>query len=225
MKEMKIVCIILSMVMIFFMPAASAGVTNFNVTPADNKTGAVSSYTIQVNTTGFTSLNITIPSGFKANYPSSGMQIGKVDLWGTSGYFGNVTFTANATYPLTRMDVNASIVGVSANNTQNITYTEGGIISITSPLSGNEKVNLTLPTASAAGKLNITVLTTITNVTVTVNQFVKNPMAPGDYVFYAEGVPRSVHIVAPVPEFNIFGLIALAALLSILAFVRLKRKD
>ncbi len=228
--------IIVSAVLLAFMPLATAVVTNFVVTPANNLAGATSDYTIQVNTTNFTALNISIPKGFKAETPSAGDLIARADLWWNTPspgtHYGYVNFTANATAPLTKVDVVADIGGGTATlYDMNVNYTEGGTTSIKSPFgtTHQERANLTLPTDTAGGYLNITGLPdNITNVTVSISKYVKNPSA-GDYEFVADGEPGTVHIAppppVPVPEFNIFGLLALVAILIAVLAVTTLRKE
>ncbi|MEA1998357.1 MAG: hypothetical protein U9N61_03395, partial [Euryarchaeota archaeon] len=64
--------IIVGLMMFAFMPAASATVTSFAVTPSTGIAGAVDSYNALVTTDGVTSINITIPAGFIGVVPMSG---------------------------------------------------------------------------------------------------------------------------------------------------------
>ena len=66
---------------------------------------------------------------------------------------------------------------------------DGGKTNITSPGCASW-VNLTLPTASSNGSLNITSSVEVTNVSVDVGQFVKNPLA-GVHTFVADGATGS----------------------------------
>jgi len=228
--------IIVSAAMMAFVPLATAAVTNFVITPANNLAGATSAYTIQVNTTGFTSLDIIIPARFKAVTPPGGALIARADLWWNTPspgtHYGYVTFTANATDPSNKVDVFADIGGGTATlRGMAVNYAEGATTSIKSPFGTNpERASLTLPTAAAIGSLSLHDLPdTITNVTVSIGEYVKNPTT-GDYTFVADGVSETVHIRAPappvpVPEFNIFGLLALVAILAVaIAFATLRRK-
>ena len=186
-----------------------------------------------MNTTGFTSLNITIPKGFRAETPPGGALITRADLWwdtpSPGTLYGYVTFTANVTDPSNKVDVFANIGGTTAIlRDMPVNYAEGATTSIKSPFGANpERANLTLPTATANGNLSLHNLPdTITNVTVSIGEYVKNPATAGDYVFVADGVSETVHIAAPVPvpEFNIFGLLALVGILSVvIAFATLRR--
>lgn len=234
----KLVCgvmigIVVSAVMMTFMPLAAAQVTKFEITPANNIAGATSAYTIQVNTTGFKSLNITLSEGFKVKTPSAGDLIARVDLWwdtppGT--HYGYVTFRANVTDPSGKMDVYADIGGATATlQGMEVNYAEGATTSIKSPFGTHlERAKLTLPTAVEKGCLNITGLPgPITNVTVSIGEFVKNPAIAGDYVFIADGVPETVHITAdpvPVPVVSTIGLLALIGILSIVLATSVKRR-
>lgn len=236
----KLVCgvmigIVVSAVMMTFMPLAAAQVTKFEITPANNIAGATSAYTIQVNTTGFKSLNITLSEGFKVKTPSAGDLIARVDLWwdtppGT--HYGYVTFRANVTDPSGKMDVFADIGGATATlQGMEVNYAEGATTSIKSPFGTHpERAKLKLPTAVEKGCLNITGLPDeITNVTVSTGEFVKNPAIAGDYVFTADEVPETVHITAnpnpnPVPAVNAIGLLALVVILSIVLATSVKRR-
>lgn len=223
--------IVVSAVMMTLLPLAAAQVTKFEITPANNIAGATSAYTIQVNTTGFKSLNITIPEGFGAKIPSGGDLIARVDLWWdtpTPGtHYGYVTIRANASDPSGKMEVYADIGGGTASLTEDVNYAEGATTSILSPFGAHpERAKLKLPTASEKGCLNITGLPDeITNVTVSIGKFVRNPAIAGDYVFIADGVPETVHIRAiPVPVVSTFGLLALIGILSIVLATLVKRK-
>ena len=170
--------------------AAQPIVTSLTITPNTGITGRISAYNVTVNTTGFTSLNITIPAGFHAKTPSGGDLIARADLWWNESdpHYGYVTFTANVSEPTNKMDVSADIGGASANLTEDVNYTEGAATSIKSPFgSQEERASLTLPTASAKGYLNISGLPdTITNVTVSIGNFVQNPESAGNYTFTAK---------------------------------------
>jgi len=77
-----------------------------------------------------------------------------------------------------------------------VNYAEGETTSIKSPFGTHpERASLKLPTASLKGWLNLTGLPdNITNVTVSIGEFVENPSA-GDYVFVAEGVGDTQEMV------------------------------
>ena len=186
-------------------------VTSLTITPEAGITSQVSAYNITVNTTGFTSLNITIPAGFRAKTPSGEDSIARADLWWNDSdypHYGYVTFTANTSEPSNKMDVYADIGGLTATFLgMAVNYTEGATTSIKSPFgSHEERANLTLPTASQAGYLNLSGLPdTLTNVTVSIGDFVQNPDSAGSYTFTAKaegeltGKSAVVTIEAPSP--------------------------
>ena len=182
-------------------------VSSLMITPNSGTTGQVSAYNVTVNTTGFTSLNITIPAGFRAaKTPSGGELIARAELWWNESepHYGYVTFTANTS---NKMDVYADIGGGQATLTEDVNYSAGATTSIKSPFgSQEERANLTLPTSSAKGYLNISGLPdTITNVTVSIGDFVQNPDSAGFYTFTAKaegeavGKSATVTIEAPSP--------------------------
>ena len=194
-----IAAVIISSMMTLFMPLAAASVTSFTITPDTGWAGAVDAYSVVVNTTGFTSLPITIPVGFGVVTPITGGEgLLRVDLWASSGYYGYVTITANNESPSTKVDIYTNIGGDIAVTTQDIDYSPGGITRITSPFGGGSEVTLIMPTDTAEGSLNmsLSVSNELTNVTIDINKFVQNPAIPGDYVFTADGVPETVPIVA-----------------------------
>lgn len=202
-KQTTIMIVLLAIAMIT-VPIASAGVTEFSVTPTTTTCDTNSSYTIQLNTTGFDSLNITIPAGYAAVVPDAGNLLAEVDLWNeTIGYYGYVNFTANATNSSTEIDVYADVSG-SATFTQDIDYSEGASTVINSPLGSKpEMMNLTLPTASADGSLKLYGLPDeLTNITLTIGPFVKNPAA-GIYNFTAEGVKNATVTITATPTVSI----------------------
>lgn len=151
MKKTTTMIVLLAIAMIT-VPIASAGVTEFGVTPTTTTCDTNSSYTVQVNTTGFKSLNITIPAGYTAVVPGAGNLVAEVDLWHeTFGYYGYVTFTANVSDPSNKIDVYVDVSG-SATNTQNISYSEGASTVINAPVGSQpEMMNLTLPSAAVDG--------------------------------------------------------------------------
>ena len=182
------IMIALLAVMMITVPSASADVTAFSVTADTTVAGATSNYAVQLNTTGLTSLSVTIPAGYEAVEPTSGGQlVARVDLWGSDpGDTASVTFTANSTNPSTKMDVslNVSDDPTTYTLTQTISYSEGASMVIKSPKGGQkEMMNLTLPTATANGGLKLYDLTgDIQNMTV-VLYLVKNPTTAGTYTF------------------------------------------
>jgi len=234
-RSLVIVGIVVSAVMMVLIPLAAAGVTSFTITPDTGTAGAVASYRAVVNTTGVTSLNITIPAGFGAKAPTtSGVEIASAYIWDTQGRNWTLVFTAGdpPTTKIINVDgYNETGVWSGATVTFNIDYNPGGGVDISSPWLGGSYANLTLPTAAISGSLNVSIPLNITNATIDVQQYVKNPTTPDDYIFEADGKYATVHITAPpappvpVPEFNIFGLLALVAILAVaLAFATLRRK-
>ena len=189
---------------------AIPSVTSLTITPNTGITSKVQAYNIIVNTTGFTSLNVTIPAGFRAKTPSGSGQIARADLWWANEedpHYGYVTFTANAT---DKMDVYAHIGGLGMTYPgMPVNYTAGGTTSVKSPFGSHaERANLTLPTESASGCLKISGLPDrITNVTVSIGDFVQNPDSTATYTFTAKsdgeavGKSATVTIEAPSPCF------------------------
>jgi hypothetical protein len=171
-------------------PIASAGVDDFNVTADTNWTGATSNYTVQINTTGFNSLNITIPAGLEAVVPTSARLITRVDLYnGTDS--ANVTFTANSTALSTKVDicVRLSDDDTVYNHTKTVDYSTGTHTNISL---GDYTMNLTLPAAGANGSLSLSMEPTveIANMTVAIYS-VKNPTTAGAHTFVANGTNTS----------------------------------
>jgi hypothetical protein len=204
--------VMVGFMVIAFMPAASAGVTSFAVTPSTGLAGAVDSYNVLVTTTGVNTLNISIPAGFIAVPPANGgVEIARVDFWNTStrDYYGYGTVTANNANPAGKVDVYCKMqVGgeeVIFTRTENVKYAPGGFTTLVveypeiTPI-GTATVNLTLPTEDDNGSINITIdcfsLDLLEDVHIAVRQFVRNPMIAGDYVFTAEGVTDTVIITA-----------------------------
>jgi len=88
--------------------------------------------------------------------------------------------------------------GGTASLTENVSYAEGATTCILSPFSNQERANLTLPTATNQGCFLIFGLPdNITNVTVTVGEFVINPTTPGYHSVTVDGESTSVYIKAP----------------------------
>jgi hypothetical protein len=124
-------------------PIASAAIETFTVTPTDYVAGNTSNYTVQLNTSGFNSLNITIPAGLEAVVPTSARLITRVDLYnGTDS--ANVTFTANSTALSTKVDicVRLSDDDTVYNHTKTVDYSTGTHTNISL---GDYTMNLTLP--------------------------------------------------------------------------------
>ena len=194
-------------IMTAFMPAADAGrVTALTITPDTGYINTVSSYNMTMNTTGFSLLNITIPARFAAEAPKyneSGKQIAKIDFWNSSiGWLANTTITANTTKPQNQVDIEAFVntsfkiygpiekLGVPVNythgNTTTVNYSVPTVVSV--------NATLTLPTTDKNGSLNIsfyigprvaTIISKPNNVSISINQSVKNPSKEGNYSFVA----------------------------------------
>jgi hypothetical protein len=193
--------VILGFMVIAFMPAASATVTSFTVTPSTGIASAVDSYDIFVITDGVTSINITIPAGFIAVAPTiGGVQVAKVDFWNSSTkvYYGFATITANETDLTPTVDVFCKFGDDEITKTQDVDYTAGETTTIKSGFpSDNSSAIIQLPKADANGSINITINCTafqLDVVAITIGEFVRNPLAVGDYVFYADGQPATVKI-------------------------------
>jgi len=165
-------------------------VTNFTITPETGIANAISAYTATVNTTGFSTLNITIPKGFGVANDTMGPNdiIAEIDVYNATGAHGTITIRANVTYPQSKVDVRAEGDGDRLTGTVNVNYTAGGTTSLSHTHKGYYAcVNLTLPTGSTDGSLNITVPAelNITNGSIAIRQFVRNPADAGDYNFVA----------------------------------------
>lgn len=224
--------IVVSVVMTTLMPlvAAPVIVTNFIITPDTGTAGAKSEYTAVVNTTGVTSLNITIPAGFRAVAPTcGGVQIAEIDVYNATGTHGYIKITANAADPQNRIDVTAGTEGIELTATGiAVNYASGATTTIARTAFGySAAVTLRLPTDSSDGSLNISVPAEldITNGSISIRRFVQNPAVAGDYVFTADGVSETVHIRAiPVPVVNTIGLLALVGILSVVLATLVRRK-
>jgi hypothetical protein len=195
--------IIMGLMMFAFMPAASAAVTSFTVTPSTGLAGAVDSYNALVTTDGVTSINITIPAGFIGVVPmSGGVELVRITFWNsTKAYYGYATFTANDTNPTTEIDAYFELGGVTAHTTQDVNYNPGATNTFVSNVGGDESsVKTKLPTEDDNGSIEITINCTafyLDDVMFAIKQFVRNPTTEGDYVFSADGVKETVSITAP----------------------------
>ena len=194
--------IIMGLMMFAFMPAASATVTSFTVTPSTGIAGAVDSYNALVTTDGVTSINITIPAGFIGVAPTTGgVELVRIDFWNSStkAYYGYATFTANDTNPTTKIDAYCELGGATARTTQDVDYTPGAINTFETGFGGDTSSVITkLPTETVKGSINVTINCTafyLDDVMFAIKQFVRNPGA-GNYDFFAEGVKETVSITA-----------------------------
>ena len=199
--------IIMGLMMFAFMPAASATVTSFTVTPVKGLAGAIDSYNALVTTDGVTTINVTIPAGFIAVVPmSGGVEIARVDFWNSStkAYYGYATITANDTDPTTMVDVYCKFqVGgdeLVMSTTRTMNYGMGDTTTFKSGFtSDTSEVKIKLPTETKKGSINITIDCTafkLDDVSIDIGQFVRNPTTAGDYTFNADGVDEIVHLIA-----------------------------
>ena len=208
-KKIAVMAAVITGFMMFaFMPAASATVTSFTVEPGTGIAAAVDSYNVLVTTDGVTTTNITIPAGFIAVKPmTGGVQIARVEFWNTSkgDYYGYATITSNSDY-LDKVDVYSEMqVGGDefeyGPTSQNVNYNPGGFTSFEVKVNdGSAWANITLPTETEDGCINITTdcesLDLLQDVHIAIKQFVRNPLAAGDYTFNADGVDATVSITA-----------------------------
>jgi len=226
--------IIVSAVMISFMPLVSAAVTSFTITPDTGIAGRMAAYTVAVDSnTTWTWQNTTIAAGFSVVPPTSGgVQLARIDLWDSSGYYGNVIIKANMADPSGRVDVTATVDSDTATTTQHITYAPGATFIITSPFGGASLMTVQLPTDIEDGYINVSLPMGMRKMSVAFSQFIRNPTTPGVYCFTATtsddpiGKSACVHIFpVPVPVYNTLGLVALVGIMSVvLGFATLRRK-
>ena len=192
-----------------FVASAAPDVDKFTIEPDKGITRAISHYNATVNSTEtISSLNITIPAGFGAanDTMQAGDIIAKVELYNSTGWYGNVTIAANTTEPTTKVDVFAW-VGTQPGAAKGIVmnYNAGGTTTIQSPfVGGASKAELKMPTPAANGSLNISLPASadIRNATISIGQFVRNPATAGNYDFVADGVKEKVQIIAPTFNFE-----------------------
>jgi len=202
--------VIMGLMMFAFMPAASATVTSFTVTPSTGLAGAVDSYNVLVNTDGVTSINITIPQGFIAVTPATGgVEIARVDFWNSStkAYYGYGTITSNIANPTTQVDIHCEFGGATATTTQTVNYNPGATNTFVSNVGGDtSSAIIKLPTETVDGSINITISCTafyLDDVMIAIKQFVKNP-GVGNYDFFADGVKETVTITTPSGRGTVF---------------------
>ena len=152
-----IMAVVVSAVLVAFIPNAVATVTNLTITPNTSVAGKVVAYNITLNATPWQTLNITIPAGFEAVAPTTGDQLlAKVEFYCSDGsWCGNITIKSSDRNPSTEVKMTAyNKTGVSSNTTVYLpmNYTPGATtefvpenLSKLSP-TWNASVNLTLPT-------------------------------------------------------------------------------
>ena len=109
-----IVAIVVSAVLIAFMPNAVATVTNLTITPNTSVAGKVVAYSITLNATPWQTLNITIPAGFEAVAPTtSGQLLVKGDVYCSDGsWCGNITIKSSSIYDPSKW-VDLSLIHIS----------------------------------------------------------------------------------------------------------------
>ena len=212
--------VITAMIVMSLMPAfvpltAAATLDRFEIDPDEGIAGKTVGYNVTINaTTAWNTLNITIPAGFEAVTPSKGKEIVTVDFYNGSAWYGNITLEGG--------DPSSSKIDVVGYNQTkdrcpttgtltctNVDYSLGGRILILSPFTDEhpELINLTLPTDTKNGTLTINLSAAsptgqkITNATINISKFVKNPTTVGNYPFVA-GDPQTawVNITADAPN-------------------------
>ena len=203
--------VIVGFMVIAFMPAASAGVTSFTVTPGTGLAGVVDSYTALVTTDGVTEIGITVPAGFIAVAPiMGGVQIARVDFWNSStkAYYGFATITSNNADPTTKVDIHCDFGGLTVSIPQTVNYNPGALNTFVSGFEcDHSAATLKLPTEDDDGWINIAIDCIdcpcfsenwrLDDVSINIGQFVRNPTTAKDYVFSADGVDETVRIIAP----------------------------
>ena len=214
-KEGKKIAVMTAAIMGFmvfaFLPLASAGVTDFTVTPSTGLAGSVDSYNVLVTTDGVTSIDITIPAGFIAVTPmSGGLEIARVDFWNTSTkvYYGYCTITTAKWNPTDEVDIHCDFGGVTATTTQNVSYAPGATNTFVSKVGGDtSSAIITLPTETQKGSINLTITCAafqLEDVHIAIKKFVRNPLTEGDYDFVADGVKETVTITKPSGRATVF---------------------
>lgn len=206
----KLVTIVMTAMIVFslmpaFVPmAAAADVTAFTITPDTGIANATAAYTATLNsTTAWNTLNITIPAGFEAVKPTAGGQeMITADFYNETGaWCGNITITSYGADLTGKVDVTGyNQSHVSSEGTEVLVdadFTAGGTTKIKWPFGDKpEVINLTLPTAEENGTLNISLPAgaDLTNATINMGQFLKNPATAGNYTFDADGKLAYVRI-------------------------------
>jgi hypothetical protein len=196
--------VIVGFMVIAFIPLASAGVTDFTVTPGTGIAGAVDSYNVLVTTTGVTTINITIPAGFIAVTPAiGGVEIARVDFWNesTKTYYGYATITSNIADPEEMVDIYCEFGGVTATGQQNVDYTPGETSTFLSGIpSDTSSAIIKLPTTTEPGSIKISINCTafqLEDVHIAIKKFVWNPGADLYTFTTDDGKTAQVHITAP----------------------------
>jgi len=201
-----IMAVVVSAVLVAFIPNAVASVTDLTITPNTGVAGKVVAYNITLNATPWQTLNITIPAGFEAVAPTTGGQLlAKVEFYDSSGVWcGNITIESSDSNPSTQVKMTAYNKTGAPSDVAYLpmNYNPGATTEfVPEKLSKlfptwNASVNLTLPTETKNGSLNISLPSgkNLTNVTVSLGPFVKNPTKAGNYTFVADGKTATVTI-------------------------------
>ncbi|RLF47308.1 MAG: hypothetical protein DRN20_06110, partial [Thermoplasmata archaeon] len=182
-------------------------VTDLTITPNTSIAGKVVAYNITLNATPWQTLNITIPAGFEAVVPTTGDQLlAKVEFYCSDGaWCGNITIKSSERNPSTEVKMTAyNKTGAFCGGAVyfDMNYAPGATTEfVPDELSRlfptwNASVNLTLPTETKNGSLNISLPSAfrLTNVTVSLGAFVRNPKKAGNYTFVADGKTATVTI-------------------------------
>jgi len=190
---------------------------------------------------GFYFLNITVPAGYTLFMPASGHAFGTYTMLnitsGTNKVIIIITSNTN--------DPNGYSVNVTYSTDYGATYSNSDNQNMSNMLIGATTLNMTKPTASTPGYVNITLGGTggpidpaTNNVTVTLaSGTLKNPDTPGLYTWYIEtknsptdigntssNVVRITHAPIPVPATSTAGIVILGGMSTVLAILRLRKK-
>jgi len=189
-------------------------------------------------------IELSLPAGFGAIAPTGpGQVIATAELYGENGWLAKTKFESNSQDYLTKMDVTISNNGDLGTYVIPVDYGPGGGAHVGPTDVGGMHIEciLTLPTATVDGFLlgDITIPegVTLTQSTLNINRYVRNPPEEGDYnvtleLVDGDGVINSttetIHIRSPaaLPALTPIGLIALVGLLSVVlvgATVRRKK--
>ena len=197
-----IMAVVVSAVLVAFIPNAVASVTDLTITPNTSVAGKVVAYNITLNATpAWQTLNITIPAGFEAVAPTTSDQLlAKGDVYCSDGsWCGNITIKSSSIYdPSEWVDIVAYNKSKAKEELSiKVNYSPGASIGFKA---FNAGINLTLPTETKNGSLNISLPSgkQLRNVTVSLGAFVRNPTKAGLYNFttVADGLPGDFEIVS-----------------------------
>ena len=206
----KLVTIVMTAMIVFslmpaFVPmAAAADVTAFTITPTTGTAGATVAYDVSVKAAPWSKLNISIPAGFEVVAPTTGDQeIVRADFYGSTGaWCGNISVTSDSSKPSEKVWVTGyNESKVAGDFVQfDIDYEPGATTEFvpdklkTMFPTWNASINLTLPTATANGSLNVSLPGSMTLTNITLNMSAKNPETKGIYTFNADGETDDVTI-------------------------------